>query len=60
MCDVLPPPPQTPRGDPYLPGILPEKHVVAPVPSRRVPGWGVELDQPPVSLCTPPGVGKGS
>ena len=52
-----PPPPHPPRGGQDLPGLFPETPVAAPVTGRGVPGWGVELDQPPDSLCTPPRAG---
>ena len=54
---TLPPPP-THRGGPYLSGIFPETPVAAPVPGRGVPGWGINSDQPPGSLCAPPLAGR--
>ena len=47
------PPPPTPQGGPDLPGILTKTLVAVPVPGSRVPGWGVESDQPQDSLFTP-------
>ena len=51
------PPPPTPRGGPYLPGLFPKTPVSDPLPSRAVPGWGIKSDQPLDSLYVPPHAG---
>ena len=50
-------PPPTPQGGPDLQGLLPKTPVADLMPGSRVPGWGVDSDQPPVSLRTPPRAG---
>ena len=36
------PPPPTPQGSPYLPGLLTKTPAVDPVPGRYFPEWGVK------------------